>query len=72
MISDEEKQELYTDGFADGVKRGRAEGRAEGRADGRAEGVIEVARQLLSMGATVDYVSKATGLSEQEIQRLVK
>ena len=68
MISDEEKQELYTDGFADGVKQGRA----EGHADGRAEGVIEVARQLLSMGATVDYVSKATGLSEQEIQRLVK
>jgi len=27
MISDEEKQELYTDGFADGVKQGRAEGR---------------------------------------------
>jgi len=33
--------------------------------------VIEVARQLLSMGATVDYVSKATGLPEQEIQKLV-
>ena len=26
MISDEEKQELYTDGFAEGVKQGRAEG----------------------------------------------
>ena len=48
MISDEEKQELYTDGFADGVKQGRTEGRAEGFVDGRAEGVIEVARQLLT------------------------
>ena len=67
MISDEEKQELYTDGFADGVKQGRA----EGFVDGRAEGVVEVALQLLSMGATVEYVSKATGLPEQEIQKLV-
>ena len=70
MISDEEKQELYTDGFDDGVKHGREEGRAEGRAEGRTEGVETVARQLLSMGATLDYVSKATGLPEQDVQKL--
>ena len=43
----------------------------KGREAGRAAGVVNVARQLLNMGATVAYVSEATGLPEQKIQNLV-
>ncbi len=44
--------------------------RAEGRAEGREEGIIEVARNLKSMGMPTDAISKATGLSGKEIENL--
>ena len=63
MISDEEKQELYTDGFADGVKQGIEQGIEKNR--------IQVARAMLQDGMSVEAVSKYTGLTETEIQKLV-
>lgn len=44
--------------------------RAEGRAEGREEGIIEVARNLKSMGMPTDAINKATGLSGKEIENL--
>ena len=46
------------------------EGRAEGIAEGRAEGRVEIARNLLNMGMSIDDIAKATGLQRQEIERL--
>ncbi len=55
-------------------KKGRLEGLAEGLAEGRAEGRRlqneEVARRLVSMGMSAKDVSKATGLTVEEIRRL--
>ena len=51
-------------------KKGREEGLEEGEAKGRAEGIQTVARNLIESGMTVEFVSKATGLSAEEINAL--
>ena len=37
-------------------------------AKGRAEGIAKVARKLLTMGMTADYIADVTGLSKEEIK----
>ncbi len=54
----------------EGLAEGRAEGRAKGRAEGRVEGLAEVARNMLRNSMPLIDIAHATGLSEQEIQRL--
>ena len=53
-----------------GEARGRAEGRAEGQAEGEAKERLKAARNLKSLGVSVDIIAKATGLSEAEIAAL--
>jgi predicted transposase/invertase (TIGR01784 family) len=43
-------------------EEGRVEGREEGRMEGRQEGLIEIARNALSEGVSVEVVRKITGL----------
>lgn len=43
---------------------------AKGRAEGIAEGIAKVARKLLAMGMTADYIADATGLSKKEIKNI--
>ena len=62
MISDEEKQELYTDGFADGVKQGIEQGIEKNR--------IQTAQAMLNDGMPAETVSKYTGLSVTELPKL--
>ena len=57
------------EGRAEGRKEGRAEGRKEGLVEGLAKGRAEVARNLLNMGMSVEDISKATGISKDEIER---
>ncbi len=57
-------------GEAKGLKQGRAEGLAEGRAEGEKSKAFAIARNLLSMGMTMEQVSQATGLSAKEISTL--
>ena len=49
---------------------GREEGRAEGRAEGRGEVKNDIARTMKAMGMSAKMISKATGLSEEDIERL--
>ena len=56
--------------LVDSNKRSMEEGRAEGRVEGRAEGRAEVARNLLRMGMSIEDISKATGITKEEIERL--
>lgn len=55
-------------------EEGRAEGRAEGREEGREEGLREAslnnARNLKQLGVAIDVISQATGLSQEEIERI--
>ena len=48
----------------------KMEGREEGRAEGRAEEKNDIARTMKAMGMSAEMISKATGLSEEDIERL--
>ena len=52
----------YDDGMQDGIKKGRAEGRAEG--------MLDVAKNLLSMHLPIIQIMQATGLTQEQINRL--
>ena len=73
------RREARAEGLAEGLAEGRAEGIAEGRAEGLAEGIAEgraeekydIAKAALAMGLTVDDVEKLTGLSKEELSRLL-
>lgn len=45
--------------------------RAEGEAKGEVEGKVEMARELLALGIDMSAVVKASGLSEEEIKKLL-
>ena len=53
--------------LVDSNKRSMEEGRAAGRVEGRKE----VARNLLRMGMSMEDISKATGISKEEIEKYV-
>ena len=52
------------------IKEGKAEGKAEGRAEGKIESKLEIAQNMLNMNMDIKIISKATGLSENEIKNL--
>jgi predicted transposase/invertase (TIGR01784 family) len=66
-ISNEEARE---DGFAKGEARGIAKGEAKGIAKGEAKGKVAVARNLRALGVDAEVISKASGLSVDEIRQL--
>ncbi|HUX38254.1 MAG TPA: Rpn family recombination-promoting nuclease/putative transposase [Rectinemataceae bacterium] len=57
-------------GLAEGREKGLAEGKAEGKAEGERVKAQEDARRLKALGVSLDIISKATGLSESEIESL--
>ena len=63
-------QEGRLEGRQEGKLEGRLEGRQEGRLEGFADGVMQTAKNLLDMGLSVENISKATGLSCEEIEKL--
>ena len=50
----------------------RNEGRAEGRAEGEASKAQEIAINMLNDNASIDIISKYTGLTVNEIKKLEK
>ena len=54
------------------LNRGLAQGRQEGRAEGRLEGLNETAVRLLSMGLSVEDVSKGTSLPLEAVEEIKK
>ena len=68
----------FKSGLKEGIEKGVEKGREEGREEGLKEGIekgeykksIETAKNLLSMGLTIEQISKATGLSLDDIERL--
>lgn len=71
-----EKLEKYNETMQDEKRlRGqmaaaRNEGREEGREEGEKLKAIEIAKNMLSMSIDVETVSKATGLSVEDIENL--
>ena len=54
----------------DNIETERAEGRTEGRAEGRAETQTAIARNLKLLGMSNEQIAAATGLAEEEINKL--
>jgi predicted transposase/invertase (TIGR01784 family) len=52
-------------------REGREEGKAAGQAEGRKEALFEVARKMIEAGSSMEFIMKSTGLSEEEIAKLV-
>ena len=52
------------------INTARREGRTEGLEEGRVEGRVEVAMNMLAMSIDMETISKATGLSIEEIKHL--
>ncbi len=48
----------------------RQEGKLEGKTEGRKETLISVIRNMLKDNMSMDKISKLTGLSEKEIEKL--
>lgn len=56
---------------AEGTAKGRLEGLREGKKEGLREGKQEMARELLALGVDMSAIVKASGLSEEEIRKLL-
>ena len=57
-------------GRKEGREEGWQEGIKEGIAQGFTEGVMQTAKNLLDIGLSIENISKATGLSCNEIENL--
>ena len=67
---DTAKAEGLAEGFGKERVEGRAEGLVEGLAKGRSETLVEVAKNLLSIGTPIESIMKVTGMTEDEIKNL--
>ena len=54
----------------DGVAKGRQEGRQEGRLEGEQNKAFQMARMLKHDGVNISTISRASGLSAEELTRL--
>ena len=64
------KEEGFEKGMAKGIEKGRAEGIAAGMAKGIEKGISFIAKNMKSLGFPVSEISKATGLTEEDINSL--
>ena len=68
----------YETGVKDGVEKGRAEGlqegiergKAEGYEKGVAEGRLEIARNFLKQGLSLESIAAGTGLDIEQVRKL--
>lgn len=65
------EKKKYAEGHVDGEAEGLAKGLAKGREEGRTEGITEVAKTMLNKGMSTEIVAEMTGLSVDELQRIL-
>ena len=53
-----------------GFEKGHEKGRAEGLAEGRDERSIEIAREMLADGESIEKIMRYTGLTETQIREI--
>lgn len=61
----------FDEGFTKGILEGKLEGKKEGLLEGMEKSKIDIARNLLSKGIGVPIIASATGLSSEEIKKLM-
>jgi len=60
----------FEEGKIEGRSEGKIEGKNEGKIEGRSERSIEIAKEMKKAGEPRDNISKFTGLSDEEIDKL--
>ena len=68
MTWEQEMKHQRWEAFEEGKAEGRAEGLRMGRSEGARQNAIENAKSALSMGLSIEQVSRITKLSEKEIR----
>lgn len=59
------------EGKTEGLLEGKEQGLIEGKEQGKLEGKIEIAKNLLNSGISIEIIQISTGLSEEEIRELL-
>jgi predicted transposase/invertase (TIGR01784 family) len=62
-----QKRTAYNEGKEEGYAEGKAEGKAEGRSEGEEQKALEIASSLKQQDVPPAVISKATGLSPEQI-----
>lgn len=57
-------------GFQKGIEQGIEKGLEQGFQQGKHQAQLETARNMLSLGLDIDVITKATGLSQEDIRSL--
>ncbi|MBP3765547.1 MAG: hypothetical protein J6G98_00005 [Bacilli bacterium] len=70
MIKNAIKREAREEGIKEGIKEGIEKGIKEGLEKGVREGKIEIAKNLINMQMDYEDISKATGLSVEELKQI--
>ena len=65
-----EEMNIRYSGYIDGKADGMVEGEAKGKAAGKNERNIEIAQNMLKENVNIELISKVTGLSIDEIEKL--
>ena len=65
----EESLKVFWD-FSNVLSTAERKGRAEGRAEGERDEKLRNAKNLKTLGVEVETISKATGLTKEEIENL--
>ena len=68
MIYDQSLK-AYRDNYA-ALETARYEGKVEGKLEGKVENTQEIVINLINLGAAVELISQATGLSVEDIEKL--
>ena len=68
MTWEQEMKHQRWEAFEEGKAEGRAEGLSMGRSEGARQNAIENAKSALSLGLSIEQVSRITKLSEKEIR----
>ena len=71
IFSLDQNSQLY-EAEQKGIEKGKAEGIAQGKAEGIEENKKEIAKTLYSLGQTKEFIAKATGLSLDELDNILK
>ena len=69
-----QREEAYEDGLSKGLQQGISQGITQGISQGIKQGAyekaVETAKNLISMGLSIEQIAKGTGLSLEVIQTL--
>jgi len=68
LIQDERGRVEYA--HEDGLKKGLEKGKKEGKKEGAKDKAIEMAKKSLKEGLPIELISKLTGLSKKEIEKI--